>query len=59
MNIAQIENNLQQLVRSFNKDSFIYELLLAYGQPKASIKRLQKGGMNLSKRNSLEEETLF
>ena len=49
MNLAQIENNLQQLVQSFNKDTFIYDLLLAYGQPKASITRLQKGGLNLSK----------
>lgn len=48
MNIAQIEHNLQQLVQSFNKDSFIYDVLLAYGQPKASITRLQKGGLNLS-----------
>lgn len=49
MNIAQIENNLQQLVQSVKKKSFIYDLLLAYGQPKASITRLQKGGLNLSK----------
>lgn len=49
MNIAQIENNLQQLLKSFNKDTFIYDLLLAYGFPKASITRLQKGGLNLSK----------
>ena len=47
MNIAQIENNLQILVKSFDEHSFIYELLLAYGQPKASIKRLQEGGLNL------------
>lgn len=51
MNSAQIENNLQQLVKSFNKETFIYDLLLAYGQPKASIKRLQQGGLNLSKVN--------
>lgn len=49
MNIAQIENNLQQLLKSFNKDTFIYDLLLAYGLPKASITRLQKGTLNLSK----------
>ena len=49
MNIAQIENNLQLLVNSFDEHTFIYELLLAYGQPKASIKRLQEGGLNLSK----------
>jgi hypothetical protein len=49
MNIAQIENNLQKLVKSLNKTTFIYDLLLAYGQPKASITRLQRGGLNLSK----------
>lgn len=49
MNIAQIETNLQKLVKSIKKNSFIYDLLIAYGQPKASITRLQKGGLNLSK----------
>lgn len=49
MNITQIENNLQILVNSFDEQSFIYEFLLAYGQPKASIKRLKDGGLNLSK----------
>lgn len=49
MNIAQIENNLQQLVKTFKKESFIYDLLLAYGQPKATIKRIIDGGLNLSK----------
>jgi len=49
MNIAQIENNLQKLIKSLNNSTFIYDLLLAYGLPKASITRLQKGGMNLSK----------
>ncbi len=29
MNSAQIENNLQQVVKSFNKDTFIYDMLLA------------------------------
>ncbi len=49
MNLTQIEANLQQLISNFNKDTFIYDLLLAYGQPKASITRLQQGGLNLSK----------
>jgi len=48
MNIAQIEENLQKLIKTFKKETFIFDLLLAYGQPKASIKRLQ-GGLNLSK----------
>ena len=49
MNIAQIENNLQQLIKSFKKENFIYNLLLAYDTPKSTITRLQKGGLNLSK----------
>lgn len=49
MNIAQIEENLQKLIKTFNKESFIYDLLLAYGQPKATIKRIKDGGLNLSK----------
>lgn len=48
MNIAQIENNLQGLMKSFSKETFIFDLLLAYGSPKASITRLQKGNLNLS-----------
>lgn len=49
MNIAQIEKNLQNLMKSFDKATFIYDLLLAYEMPKASITRLQKGNLNLSK----------
>ena len=43
MNITQIETNLQDLITSFDKENFIYDLLLAYGLPKASITRLRKG----------------
>lgn len=49
MNIAQIENNLNKLMKSFDKETFIYNLLTAYYLPKASITRLQKGNLNLSK----------
>ena len=49
MNIAQIEINMQKLVKTFSRKTFIYELLLAYGLPKASITRLRKGNLNLSK----------
>lgn len=49
MNIAQIEENLQKLIKNFNRESFIYDVLLAYGQPKATIKRIKDGGLNLSK----------
>lgn len=49
MNIAQIESNLQNLITNYTNETFIYEFLLAYGLPKASITRLQKGNLNLSK----------
>ncbi len=49
MNSVQIERNLQSLIESFNKETFIFDLLLAYGTPKASISRLQNGNLNLSK----------
>lgn len=49
MNIAQIEENLQTLIKSYTKETFIFDLLLAYGLPKASISRLQNGNLNLSK----------
>lgn len=49
MNLAQIEINIQQLLKSYNPATFIYDLILAYGHPKSTITRLQKGGLNLSK----------
>ena len=49
MNITQIEKNLSKLIKNFNKETFIYDLLLAYNLPKATVTRLQKGTANLSK----------
>lgn len=49
MTITQIEKNVQILVSKFSQETFIYDLLLAYGTPKASISRLQNGNLNLSK----------
>ncbi len=48
MNIEKLENDLQSLVVNLSKKTFIYDLLLAYDQPKASITRLQKGDYNLA-----------
>jgi len=36
MNIAPISDNLKKRVESFNKNSFIIDLLLVYGTPKAT-----------------------
>ena len=41
MTVVEIENNLHNLVANFDKENFIFELLLAYGIPKSTIKRLQ------------------
>lgn len=49
MNIVEIENNIEKMIKAFNKSTFIYDLLLSYDLPKASITRLQKGNLNLSK----------
>ena len=48
MTTNQIEQNVVQLISAFDNDTFIYDLLLAYGLPKASITRLQKGNLNLA-----------
>lgn len=48
MKVSQIEQNLRDLMQSYDRDSFIYDLLLAYGLPKASITRLKKGNLDLS-----------
>ncbi len=41
MTVVEIENNLQLLVSSFDPENFIFDLMLAYGTPKSTIKRLQ------------------
>lgn len=51
MNIDQIERNLITLSQNINRDEFIFDLLLAYGVPKATITLLKKGKHNFSTRN--------
>jgi hypothetical protein len=36
-----IENNLHTLVANFNNNTFIYDLLIAYGTPKSTIRKLE------------------
>ncbi|WKX75601.1 N-6 DNA methylase [Zobellia laminariae] len=56
MNASQIEKNVTALVKNFNKEEFIFDLLKAYGISKTSITRLKKGDFNLSK---VEGEVLY
>lgn len=41
INIRQIENNVKDAVEKAEETNFIYDFLLAYGLPKATIKRQQ------------------
>ena len=50
MNIEKLEQSVRDVVCDLNKDEFIYKLLRAYDQPKASITRLQNGQYNQSKK---------
>ncbi len=56
MNITQIESNIQSLIVNFNEESFIYDFLIAFGTPNSTIKKLQIGTLNLSKK---ENEVLW
>jgi len=42
MNIVQLEQNLQNLTDNLSKEEFIFDFLLAYEMPKASVSRLRK-----------------
>ena len=52
MNIDTLEQKLRTLVANPEPENFLYDLLLAYEQPRASITRLQKGDYNLAKRGN-------
>jgi len=49
MTIDKIEKNIEELLQNINRDEFIYDFLLAYGTPKATVTRLKNGNSNLSK----------
>ena len=48
MNSSQVEINLKTLINTFDKETFIYELLVAYGISRTTVTRLKKGDFNLS-----------
>lgn len=52
MNLDKIETELVKISSKLDKESFIYDFLLAYGLPKSSINRLKKGDYNKSKKNN-------
>ena len=46
MNVSQIEENIKTLVDDFSKKEFVFDFLLSFGLPKATIARLKKGELN-------------
>lgn len=56
MNSHEIEQNVKRIIENFSSESFLYDLLLAYGISKTSITRLKSGDFNLSK---VEGEILY
>lgn len=50
MTIDQIEENVKKLFQNkLSEETFVFDFLLAYGQPKTTVSRLKKGDYNLSK----------
>ena len=52
-NVLEIESQVAALVERYPEgvdESFIYDLILAYGLPKASVSRLQNGTLNRATR---------
>ncbi|ODS88321.1 MAG: DNA methyltransferase [Chryseobacterium sp. SCN 40-13] len=49
MTSKETEQHLESLIQNLNPSEFIYDFLLAFGFPKASVSRLKKGDFNRSK----------
>jgi len=52
MSLEIIEKNLRKITENLDTSNFIYDFLLAYEQPKSTVKRLKTGGNNLSKKEN-------
>lgn len=48
MNIDKVEESLENLVENFSKETFIFDLLMAYGIPKSTITLLKNSPSKLS-----------
>jgi hypothetical protein len=46
MTVSQIESNIKKIVDDPLNEEFVFNFLLAYGKPKATIARLRKGKLN-------------
>ncbi|KUF45101.1 DNA methyltransferase [Myroides marinus] len=48
ISIAEIENNLEKVFSNIDKENFIYDFILSFGVPQATVKKLRLGKMNLA-----------
>ncbi|ADH98289.1 class I SAM-dependent DNA methyltransferase [Salisediminibacterium selenitireducens] len=51
MVIIELEDKITEIVNKGDYHEFIYEILEIYGTPRATITRLKKGNLNMSKKN--------
>lgn len=56
MTAKETEQNLEKLVQNLDAENFIFDFLLAFGFPKASVSRLRKGDFN---RSNIPGEILY
>ena len=56
MTAKETEQNLEKLVQNLDPENFIFDFLLAFGFPKASVSRLRKGDFN---RSNIPGEILY
>ena len=50
MKLNDVIENLQKLLVSVKRDSFIFDFLAAFGTPKATLARLKSGNLNVAKK---------
>ena len=53
INLTELENQVHDLTENLDQENFIYDLLLLYGAPKATITRLKKGSQIEKKINQI------
>lgn len=59
MTIAQIAENVRQVLLTSSQQDFIYDLLFAYNKPRASITRLRASGTGSYNQSKNENEVLW
>jgi len=61
ISVTKIEENIREVLSNFTPATFIYDLLIAYGKPKASIapSKRQLESFQKDGRDHMEKESLL